>query len=243
MLLFGAAAISAVYEALAQPAGLSEGADPMEQILLASLVGNRIGKTYTDPALHLSERIGERIEPAQLLAYRYASPGQGPKSGNREVHFLHRSVATCPSAVFALERENLVGIAGTLAILGERLLYSCTALPGTQCLLCACFRDGVAHLQASLCAGADLKVQGHNIHSCGVDRQRLRKRSSFSGFTSDTSHVFAAPLVVFLPADDIQALKERTVQENIDWNGKEYTVERPNQVEQLLEDALRCSQC
>ena len=52
--------------------------------------------------------------------------------------------------------------------------------------------------------------------------------------------MFAAPLVVFLPADDIQALKERTVQENIDWNGKEYTVERPNQVEQLLEDALRC---
>lgn len=53
--------------------------------------------------------------------------------------------------------------------------------------------------------------------------------------------MFAAPLVVFLPADDIQALKDRTVQENMDWNGKEYTVERPNQVEQLLEDALRWS--
>ena len=103
----GAAAVSAVYEALLQPAGLTSGTDPMEQLLLASLMGNRIGKTYTDPALHLSERMGERIEPAQLLAYRYASPEQGPKSGNREVHFLHRSVPTCSSAVLCTPRGEM----------------------------------------------------------------------------------------------------------------------------------------
>lgn len=103
VLLFDAAAISAVYEALAVPAGLNGGADPMEQLLLASLMGNRIGKTYTNPALHLPERMGERIEPTQLLAYRYASPEQGPKSGNREVHFLHRSVPTHQPQTISLE--------------------------------------------------------------------------------------------------------------------------------------------
>lgn len=51
--------------------------------------------------------------------------------------------------------------------------------------------------------------------------------------------MFAAPLVLFLPEDDIQALREQTVKENLEWNQKEYTVERPNNVERLLEDALR----
>ena len=76
---------------------------------------------------------------------------------------------------------------------------------------------------------------------CYGRRRRLRKRAGFGG--SEASCVFAAPLVLFLPEDDIQALREQTVKENLEWNQKEYTVERPNNVERLLEDALRCDQC
>ena len=59
-----------------------------------------------------------------------------------------------------------------------------------------------------------------------------------TGFGGDASQVFAAPLVLFLPAHDIQSLREQTVKESVEWS-KEYTVERPNRVERLLEDALR----
>jgi hypothetical protein len=73
-----------------------------------------------------------------------------------------------------------------------------------------------------------------------VRRRRLRKRGGMVGFGgADASQVFAAPLVLFLPAHDIQSLSEQTVKKTVEWT-KEYTVERPNKVEQLLEDALRC---
>lgn len=55
------------------------------------------------------------------------------------------------------------------------------------------------------------------------------------------SEAFAAPLVLFLSAENIQALKDQTVKESVEYNATEYTVRQPNEVEVMLEDALRCA--
>ncbi len=83
-----------MYEALAQHAGVAGSADPMEVLLLALLAGNRITRTYTDS----EQPMPEKRDSAQLLAYRYASPAEGPKSGHSEVHFLHRCAHPSPLA-------------------------------------------------------------------------------------------------------------------------------------------------
>ena len=75
-----------MYEALAQHAGVAAGTNPMEVLLLAVLAGNRVTRTFTDA----EQCMPEKRDTSQLLAYRYASPAEGPKSGNSEVHFLHR---------------------------------------------------------------------------------------------------------------------------------------------------------
>lgn len=90
----GTATIADVYKGLAQHAGVDSAAgDPMGLLLLAALGGHHISTTFTDPA----QRVADIRKAATLLAYRYAAPAQGPKSGHSEVHFFHRCAPALPS--------------------------------------------------------------------------------------------------------------------------------------------------
>lgn len=75
-----------MYKALAPHAGVPEGQDAMEVLLLVDIVAHRANKTFTDPELRLVD-VRERTT---LLAYRYPSRESGPRSGGVEAHIVHR---------------------------------------------------------------------------------------------------------------------------------------------------------
>jgi hypothetical protein len=81
-----AGTVGAVYEALAPHAGVPQGEEPMELLLLVDLLAHRASKAFADP----DQRLADIRERTMLLAYRYPSREAGPKSGNCEVHVVHR---------------------------------------------------------------------------------------------------------------------------------------------------------
>jgi hypothetical protein len=103
-----AGTIGAAYEALAPHAGVPEGQDPMELLLLVDLVAHRANKAFTDP----EQRLADVREHTSLLAYRYPSPEAGPKSGGCEAHIVHR----CGTLSFSSPESRAVALSMWLCL-------------------------------------------------------------------------------------------------------------------------------